>query len=267
MEPALGELWPTCQPSSVGSDDQVEEADKDKEGIVHLVHLLEDQDDHWQISGIFLEGHITTLWSLGHCVSSHFFFWFKRKRAGNTWVIFVIIWNLIWTIRKCLQMFCLFLNFCDRSIMFKVIPIYSIFEVLLKLRLTQFLLGPQILNYWACFVGFLRQVIVLEIFFWGSAVIWGSARALSRSRASLELERSGELCSLNCTLGLLSWGAVHSLGPLLLIWAHQMIRCPRAPVWKKRVIFSLLVLLLIPSHLLAFGGFKSDKPTMPYYNT
>ena len=37
--------------------------------------------------------------------------------------------------------------------------------MLLKLRLTQFLLGPQILNYWACFVGFLRQVIVLEIFF------------------------------------------------------------------------------------------------------
>ena len=104
--PASGELWPTCQPAYIGYDDQVEEADKEslKEGIVHIVllHLLEDQDDHWQISGIFLEGHITTLWSLGHCVSSHFFFWFKRKRAGNTWVIFVIIWNLIWTIRKCL---------------------------------------------------------------------------------------------------------------------------------------------------------------------
>ena len=44
----------------------------------------------------------------------------------------------------------------------------------------------------------------------------------------------------------------------------QMSAGPRL---KQARHFSLLVLLLIPSHVLAFGGFKSDKPTMPYYNT
>ena len=101
----------------------------------------------------------------------------------------------------------------------------------LKLRSTQFLLEPQISNYW----DFLSA-------FWGESLHWRALRRwyeeaaepVNRSRASLELERGPE-CTLYCTLGLL----------LPLLWAAQMSDARRTQSGRG-VLF--IFLFLTPSH-------------------